>query len=112
MGIIYEELLLKDLEYCENRVNDINNKIKRQNDKDCTEEKETMEKALALLQSKKWIRTGEWNTKDVDQLNKHNFITVIHIKLYIFQAKNVCYLVNLSKEDFLKKKNKWLMPIK
>ncbi len=29
MGIIYEELLLKDLEYCENRVNDINNKIKR-----------------------------------------------------------------------------------
>ena len=29
MGIINEELLLKDLKYCENRVNDINNKIKR-----------------------------------------------------------------------------------
>ena len=82
MGIIYEELLLKDLEYCEKRVEDLNQKLKRGNDKDSIDEKETMEKALALLQSKKWIRTGEWNTKDVDQLNKHNFITVILIKLY------------------------------
>jgi obg-like ATPase 1 len=29
MGIIYEELLLKDLEYCQNRVDDLANKIKR-----------------------------------------------------------------------------------
>lgn len=55
-----------------------------------------------MLNNKKWIRSGEWNFKDIEQLNKHNFIT----------AKNVVYLVNLSKDDFNKKKNKWLMPIK
>jgi len=61
-----------------------------------------LDKALLMLSNKKWIRSGEWNFKDIEQLNKHNFIT----------AKNVVYLVNLSKDDFNKKKNKWLMPIK
>lgn len=35
-------------------------------------------------------------------LNQHRFIT----------AKSVVYLVNLSDDDFLKKKNKWLRKIK
>ena len=35
-------------------------------------------------------------------LNTHKFIT----------AKSVIYLVNLSEEDFLNKKNKWLRKIK
>lgn len=39
---------------------------------------------------------------DIETLNKHQFIT----------AKETIYLVNLSEEDFLKKKNKWLGKIK
>jgi len=35
-------------------------------------------------------------------LNTHRFIT----------AKQVVYLVNLSEEDFINKKNKWLKKIK
>jgi len=35
-------------------------------------------------------------------LNTHRFIT----------AKSVVYLVNLSEEDFINKKNKWLKKIK
>ncbi len=66
MGIIYEELLLKDLEYCQNRVDDLANKIKRQNDKASVEEKEVLDKALALLKEKKWVKTGEWNFKEIE----------------------------------------------
>jgi len=38
-----------------------------------------LDKALLMLSNKKWIRSGEWNFKDIEQLNKHNFITVIII---------------------------------
>ena len=102
LDIIFTELLLKDLEYVTKRVEELNNKIKRQNDKESNEEKEVLDKVVAMLNDKKWVRTGDWNSKDIDILNKHNFIT----------AKNVVYLINLSVQDFLNKKNKWLGKIK
>lgn len=42
-----------------------------------------LDKALLMLSNKKWIRSGEWNFKDIEQLNKHNFITVIIIIKFI-----------------------------
>ena len=50
----------------------------------------------------KWIRHGEWKSDEIIVLNTHRFIT----------AKQVVYLVNLSRNDFVNKKNKWLKKIK
>jgi obg-like ATPase 1 len=49
-----------------------------------------------------WVRKGEWKSSEIEVLNTHRFIT----------AKSVVYLVNLSEEDFINKKNKWLKKIK
>lgn len=59
-------------------------------------------KVKDLLEKNKWVRTGEWHNKDIAMLNTHRFIT----------AKSVVYLVNLSEEDYVNKKNKWLKKIK
>ena len=40
--------------------------------------------------------------KEMDVLNKHLFLT----------AKPMIYLLNMAKKDYIKKKSKWLMPIK
>lgn len=61
-----------------------------------------LDKARQWLSEKKWVKTAEWNFKEIDILNKHCFIT----------AKNVAYLVNLSVPDFKNRKNKWLKGIK
>ncbi|CAD8205775.1 unnamed protein product [Paramecium octaurelia] len=102
MDIISTELLLKDLEFCNNRLAETEHVIKRNNNKDAREEKEVLDKVKLLLENKKWVRTGDWNFKEVEILNKYYFIT----------AKNVVYLVNLSQQDFMTRKNKWLKGIK
>ena len=63
---------------------------------------ELLTKARSYLEKNKWIRHGQWSNKQIALLNTHRFIT----------AKSVVYLVNLSDEDFNKKKNKWLKKIK
>lgn len=59
-------------------------------------------KVLDLLQKNKWVRHGEWSNAEIAIINTHRLIT----------AKSVVYLVNLSEEDFVSKKNKWLKKIK
>ena len=61
-----------------------------------------LSKFWELLQKNKWVRHGEWRADEIALLNTHRFIT----------AKSVVYLVNLSKDDFISKKNKWLKKIK
>ena len=55
-----------------------------------------------LLDKNIWVRKGDWKGSEIEILNTHRFIT----------AKSVVYLVNLSQEDFINKKNKWLKKIK
>jgi obg-like ATPase 1 len=50
---------------------------------------------------KKDARFGIWTTKEVDVLNELNLLT----------AKKGIYLVNMSEKDYLRKKNKFLVPI-
>lgn len=102
LDIINTELILKDLEFCGNRLNEVESVIRRNNSKESKEEKEVLDKVKALLEAKRWVRTGDWNFKEVEILNKFLFIT----------AKNVVYLINLSAQDFVSKKNKWLKGIK
>jgi len=56
------------------------------------------EKFKEWLDSGKDIRDGNWNNKEIEVLNKILFLT----------AKPVVYLVNMSTEDYVSKKNKWL----
>lgn len=76
--------------------------IKRNNPKDAREERDVLVKVHDLLVKNRWVRHGEWKYDEIMILNGHRFIT----------AKQVVYLVNLSANDFINKKNKWLKKIK
>ena len=54
-----------------------------------------------MLNAKKPIREGVWSGKDIETLNKHLFMS----------SKPVVYLVNIGRDEYIKKKNKWLPKI-
>lgn len=54
-----------------------------------------------MLTSGTFIKDGEWKANEIETLNSHSFLT----------AKPIVYLVNISEEDYKKKKNKWLPKI-
>jgi len=55
-----------------------------------------------LVDEKRHIRFADWDSKDIEVLNRYLFLT----------TKPCIYLVNLSEKDYIKKKNKWLIKIK
>lgn len=63
----------------------------------------TMDKVEEMLSNNLPIRDGEWTTPEVELIKEKcpQLIT----------TKPVVYLVNLTKKDFLRKKNKWLLKI-
>lgn len=102
--IIHEELRLKDIEFLTKHIEAVKKSL-RANESDKTKkfEYETVKKALNLISiEKKDIRLCEWNAKEVEVINPLQLLT----------AKAVIYLVNISQEEYLKKKNKWLPKIK
>ncbi|XP_071941749.1 obg-like ATPase 1 [Antedon mediterranea] len=103
LEIIKEELRLKDIEFLESRITDLEKKVKRGGDKKSQPEFDALAKiGKCLNEEKMWIRTKEWSSFEIEVLNKHMFIT----------SKPVIYLVNLSERNYLRKKNKWLGKIK
>ena len=103
IGIINDELRLKDLEYAEKIHKDVENKVVKANDKTLKGDLETMTKVVNMLkEEKKWVRYNDWNEKEIEVLNKHLFIT----------SKPVVYLLNMSENEYIKRKNKWLPKIK
>ena len=54
-----------------------------------------------IKDDKKPVRDGEWNGKEIETLNKHLFMS----------AKPVVYLVNIGRDEYITKKNKWLVKI-
>ena len=74
----------------------------RGNNKTLKAEFETLEKVKKNLDEGKHIRFLEWNDNEMDILNKYLFLT----------SKPMIYLLNMSKKDYMKKKSKWLLPIK
>jgi obg-like ATPase 1 len=100
MEIIHQELRLKDIENLTKRLDPLRRLAR--SDKNKKFECDTLEKALALLDDGKDIRMGDWNAKEVDVLNPIQLLT----------AKPVVYLVNMSEDDYLKQRGKWLVKIK
>jgi obg-like ATPase 1 len=101
MDIIHGELVAKDIQYLVSKIDDLEKVIKRTNAKAARDELEVLQRVDALLKEKKNVRDGEWSAKDIEWLNNHNFIT----------SKPVVYIVNISEDDYIKKKNKYLPKI-
>merc|ERR1712051_1069259 len=102
LDIINEELRLKDEESFLKVFDDLEKKYTRGEKKLKVEYESMIKIKQILIEEKRHIRFGTWSAADVEQLNKHLFIT----------AKPMIYLVNLSEKDFIRKKNKWLPKIK
>ena len=98
METITQELIEKDLQKLVKILPPIQLNIDRKNDKTAKDQKEILMRVEQMLKDKKPVRDGEWNAKEIDFLNQHLFMT----------AKPVVYLVNIGRDEYMKKKNKWL----
>lgn len=102
LEIIADELRLKDIEFAEKALENIQKVTKRGGQslevKKAKEDQVTIEKVLAMLNDNKDVRKGNWNPKEVEVINPMLLLT----------AKPVVYLINLSEKDFIRKKNKHL----
>ncbi|CAN6195880.1 unnamed protein product [Urochloa humidicola] len=98
---ITEELRLKDIEFVNKKVEDLEKSMKRSNDKQLKIEHELCERVLKHLQDGKDVRLGDWKAADIEILNTFQLLS----------AKPVVYLVNMSEKDFQRKKNKFLPKI-
>ncbi|XP_070570294.1 obg-like ATPase 1 [Ptychodera flava] len=103
MEIIFDELRLKDIEYLNDRIQDVEKKVTRGGDKSKRAEYDTLIKIHKILdEEKKAVRFCDWTANEIEILNKHLLLT----------SKPMIYLINLSEKDFLRKKNKWLVKMK
>jgi obg-like ATPase 1 len=98
LDIIHYELMEKDKAILTKNIEELERTIARTNNKELKEEKAVLDKVQELYNQDKNVRDADWNYKEIDILNKFLFFT----------AKPVVYLVNISEQDYIKKKNKWL----
>lgn len=105
LEIIREELRLKDAEFLTKSVEAAKKSMRgHENDKARKFELETLEKLLNWVDvQKREVRHGDWGAKEIEEIIN---------PLQLLTAKGAVYLVNVSEEDFMKKKNKWLPKIK
>ena len=101
MEIIHGELIAKDIQYLEKKIDEVDKVIKRTNVKSARDEMEVLVRVKELLAKTLFIKDGDWKAHEIETLNNHNFIT----------AKPIVFLVNISDDDYKKKKNKWLPKI-
>jgi obg-like ATPase 1 len=102
LEIITNELFQKDLQHIDRLVEELNRVIARKNNKPDVEERDLLLKCKDMLTTeKKPIRDGVYNGKEIDVLNKHLFMS----------AKPVVYLVNIGRDEYIAKKNKYLVKI-
>jgi len=96
IDIISNELRLKDLEHTRNIAEPIIKHAKS----DPTKRTDAVryEKFIAWLESGKDIREGTWNLQEIDLLNE----------LLLLTAKPIIYIINMSQDDYIRQKNKWL----
>lgn len=102
LEIIHDELRLKDIEYVDKQLESLTRNV-RSGDKKIKEALDVMTKIHhVLVEEKKPVRFASWDSKELEELNKHLLIT----------SKPMIYLCNLSEKDLIRKKNKWLPKIK
>jgi obg-like ATPase 1 len=100
LEIIQEELILKDLDSVSKEVVALEKVVHREKHRKL--ELEVYKKCEEMLKANKPIRFGDWKQTEVEFVNN----------LQALSAKPTVYLVNMSQDDYIKKKNKWLAKIK
>eukprot|EP01108_Squamamoeba_japonica_P005881 TRINITY_DN4758_c0_g1_i1.p2 TRINITY_DN4758_c0_g1~~TRINITY_DN4758_c0_g1_i1.p2 ORF type:complete len:343 (-),score=191.76 TRINITY_DN4758_c0_g1_i1:65-1093(-) len=101
LEIIAAELRAKDLAAVRRQIASVS-VAKRGQDKPLNARCLIWEKIEAFLADGNDVRNGDWNPKEVDELNE----------MLLLSAKPVIVLVNLSERDYVRRKNKWLGKIK
>ena len=103
IGIINHELRQKDIAQAEKALENLAAELKRQpkDKKRVEEELACIQTVLDLSQNGKDVRNQEWSGKEIEFLNKHLFLS----------SKPVIYLVNIGKNQYIKKQNPWLPKI-
>jgi obg-like ATPase 1 len=101
LEIINEELVLKDIATVSAEVEKLEKVIGRE--KHRRAELDAYKKVEELLKTQnRPVRFGDWKLTEVEYVNNLQMLT----------AKPTVYLVNMSEEDYIKKKSKWLAKIK
>jgi len=100
MEIIHTELRLKDMETIDKALVPVRRISKADPDK--RQDLEALEKAHEWLSTGHDIRSGVWNYREFYCLND----------LLLLTSKPVIYIVNMSMDDYLRQKNRWLPKIK
>merc|ERR1712032_1573395 len=98
LDIIHEELMEKDKAMLLRSLEETEKVVKRTNNKDSKEELAVLTRVKEIYEKGLNVRDQQWTYKEIDILNRHLFFT----------AKNIVYLVNISENDYIKKKNRWL----
>ncbi|KAF8820707.1 putative GTP-binding protein [Cardiosporidium cionae] len=103
LRIISDELLARDCDQCATALENLEKIVGRGQSKDKAKkaEYEFLLIVQKWLNDNKWISQGDWKHAEVDILNEYQFLT----------AKPVVYLVNLSEQDYVRQKNKWIPKI-
>ena len=101
---IQHELCAKDMEYLRRAVDQEKLDVKKNPTMKLSGMfVETMDKVETMLGSDLPIRGGTWTTPEVEMIKE---------KLpQLITTKPIVYLVNLTKKDFVRKRNKWLVKI-
>ena len=101
---IQHELCAKDMEYLRRAVDQEKLDVKKNPTMKLSGLfVETMDKVETMLGSDLPIRGGTWTTPEVEMIKE---------KLpQLITTKPIVYLVNLTKKDFVRKRNKWLVKI-
>jgi len=105
LEIIASELLRKDTDWCRSRREIAVKKLRNVKAGPASPEQKEVDmlsRILECLEAGKVIRAEEWSPAEVDLLNTMQLLT----------AKQCVVLVNLSADDYIRKKNKWLPKIK
>ncbi|KAL9252525.1 Obg-like ATPase 1-like protein [Drosera capensis] len=134
LEVIGEELRLKDLEFMERRIEDLEKSMKRSNDKQLKIEHECCLRIKTWLEEGKDVRLGDWKAADVEILNTFQLLTakpVVYLvdillpcicfpksvnchalSVWSSEPNGSCELqVNMNEKDYQRKKNKYLAKI-
>lgn len=93
LDTIKSELLLRDLEVVENRLNRLNETEKKKKlSPDESAEKEILENVMEVLEQEKFVSTAELNDEDLKKIGS----------LSLFTAKPIIVVANIDEEQFSK----------
>jgi len=88
MDIIHGEMIAKDKQMLNKKIEEVDTLIKRKATKELKEEREVLTKIEGYLDKGVNVRDGDWTTKEIEYLNTNIYFT----------SKPVIYLANIGRD--------------